>query len=61
MPGAPTVVDVDHDAGVTTMTLVPGTLLSEAPVPPECHHDVYRQIGALLRAVHDLAQPGTGT
>jgi aminoglycoside phosphotransferase (APT) family kinase protein len=60
VPGAPTVVDVDYDAGVTTMTLVPGTPLSEADVPPECHHDVYRQIGALLRTVHELAQPEYG-
>lgn len=60
VPGAPTVVDVDYEAGVTVMTLVPGTPLSEAAVPPECHRDVYRQVGELLRTMHQLTQPGYG-
>lgn len=60
VPGTPSVVEVDTENGVTVMTLVPGTPLSEAPVPPECHRDVYRQIGELLRSIHQLAQPEYG-
>lgn len=58
VPGAPSVVAVED--GVTTMTLVPGTPLSDAQVPPECHRDVYRQIGELLHTIHQLTQPEFG-
>jgi hygromycin-B 7''-O-kinase len=58
VPGVPTVVDVED--GVTTMTLVPGTPLSEAAVPQEHHRSVYRQIGELLHTIHQLTQPDFG-
>ncbi|MFC4853355.1 phosphotransferase family protein [Actinophytocola glycyrrhizae] len=60
VPGVPSVVSVDAEDGVTVMTLVPGSPLSDARVPPECHRDVYRQIGALLRTLHQLVQPEFG-
>jgi len=56
----PTVVDVDTDSGPTTLTLVPGAALSEAPVEPTAVRDTYRQIGALLATVHEIAQPEFG-
>jgi aminoglycoside phosphotransferase (APT) family kinase protein len=56
----PSVVDADAAAGATTLTVVPGTALSEAPVEPDAVRDVYRQIGALLAAVHEIAQPEFG-
>jgi aminoglycoside phosphotransferase (APT) family kinase protein len=58
VPGVPTIVAVEDN--VTTMTLVPGTPLSEANVPPEHHRSVYRQIGELLHTIHELTQPEFG-
>lgn len=58
VPGVPSIVAVEDN--VTTMTLVPGTPLSEANVPPEHHRSVYRQIGELLHTIHQLTQPEFG-
>jgi aminoglycoside phosphotransferase (APT) family kinase protein len=58
VPGVPAIVAVEDN--VTTMTLVPGTPLSEANVPPEHHRSVYRQIGELLHTIHQLTQPEFG-
>lgn len=60
VPGAPSVVHADLEHAVTVMTLVPGVPLSTAPVPPAAERDVYRQIGELQRAVHEVAQPEFG-
>jgi tRNA A-37 threonylcarbamoyl transferase component Bud32 len=58
VPGVPTVVDVDTSHGVTVMTRVPGEPLSAQPAAATW--DVYRQIGALLAAVHEITQPAFG-
>jgi hygromycin-B 7''-O-kinase len=58
VPGVPTVVEVDSAVGVTVLTRVPGTPLSE--VPAAVTADVYRQIGELLATVHEVAQPAFG-
>jgi hygromycin-B 7''-O-kinase len=54
----PSVVDVDFSRGVTVMTRVPGVPLSA--VPEAAMFDVYRQLGALLAAVHSVTQPAFG-
>jgi aminoglycoside phosphotransferase (APT) family kinase protein len=58
--GVPTVVDVDTEHGVTVMTRVAGEPLSSLELPDAAMRDVYRQIGALLAAVHAIAQPAFG-
>lgn len=56
--GTPSVVDVDTTRGVTVLTRVPGSPLSS--VPEAATWDVYRQIGALQAAVHEITQPAFG-
>jgi len=60
VPGAPSIVRVDDEHAVTVMTSVPGVPLSEAPVAGDDWRDVYRQIGELTRAVHQVAMPEYG-
>ncbi|MBZ2197430.1 phosphotransferase family protein [Occultella gossypii] len=61
VPGTPSVVHVDAENAMTVLTMVPGEPLSAAPVTgDEAWRDVYRQIGELTRAVHEIAMPGFG-
>lgn len=60
VPGTPSVVHVDAEHLVTVLTRVPGEALSTAPVTGDAWRDVYRQIGELTRAVHEVAMPEFG-
>jgi aminoglycoside phosphotransferase (APT) family kinase protein len=58
VPGAPRVVRTDPGRGITVLTLVPGTPLSESPaadVP-----SAYRRMGELLAVLHRIPIPAFG-
>lgn len=56
--GAPSVVNVDIEHGVTLITRVPGRPLAEAPA--DAMRELYRQLGATQAAIHQVAQPAFG-
>jgi Ser/Thr protein kinase RdoA (MazF antagonist) len=56
--GAPSVVNVDTEHGVTLITRVPGKPLAYAPA--DAMRDLYRQLGATQAAIHRIAQPAFG-
>jgi hygromycin-B 7''-O-kinase len=58
VPGAPSVVNVDTEHGVTLITRVPGRPLAFAPA--DAMRDLYRQLGAAQAAIHRIAQPAFG-
>ena len=58
VPGVPAIEDVDAEHGVTVMTRVPGEPLAYAPA--DAMWDLYRQLGALLAAMHRVTQPAFG-
>jgi Ser/Thr protein kinase RdoA (MazF antagonist) len=56
--GAPSVVNVDTERGLTLITRVPGKPLAHAPA--DAMRDLYRQLGEVQAAIHRIAQPAFG-